>query len=178
VSERNGDAPSGPGRCPGCGLASQDPDLDHEYLATVACRRLYDQLAAYSLGRGRIEFVHQYVVDAYRAQHPPPAAPPISLAFALAGLHLSVDRGFSGAMVQRTHVAMARRRREWPRFTVPARMSTTTVAQILQSEPGDARDAAIRDWARSVWAAWAGAHTQVREMVGPYLADPPPRGRR
>jgi hypothetical protein len=40
-------------------------------------------------------------VDAYAAQHATPASKPITTAFALIGLFLFAERGFTGKQVQR-----------------------------------------------------------------------------
>ena len=54
--------------------------------------------------------LHQLTVDAYAAQHAPREVgvevPPISVAYALVGLHLALDRGLSGIEVRAAHQRM------------------------------------------------------------------------
>ena len=66
--------------CPGCGLSlnSNDLTLDSIYNASCACRKLYDELSAFTLSIGDSEFIHQLVVDSYAAQHTGPDVKPIT----------------------------------------------------------------------------------------------------
>jgi hypothetical protein len=87
----------------------------------VTEREAYDEISAYTLTHGSADFIHQHVVDAFAAQHAKPDGKPIGITFALAGLYLHVEKGFSGPSVQRAHMQMARQRR-WPRFVLPRRI--------------------------------------------------------
>jgi hypothetical protein len=57
--------------CPGCGLVL--PDQHHDppdrFNASGECWQLFSDLSCYSVGKQDAEFLHQYVVDAYEAQH-------------------------------------------------------------------------------------------------------------
>jgi Family of unknown function (DUF5946) len=79
---------------------------------TPAEREAYEELQCYSLSRSGAEFVHQHVVDAWAAQNAQEGVPPIGLTFALIGLCLHLERGFSGRQVQRAHMALGRRKRQ------------------------------------------------------------------
>jgi hypothetical protein len=57
---------------------------------------LYDQLSLYTLSHADPSFIHQHVVDAFAAQHADDRTKPITLTFALVGLYLHAERGFSG----------------------------------------------------------------------------------
>ena len=80
----------------------------------------YHELCGYTLGRGDAFFIHQHVVDAFAAQHADARSKPVSVAFALIGLYLHVEKQWSGRQVQRAHMALARHRRSWPVFSLPA----------------------------------------------------------
>src|SRR6185295_5352013 len=67
-------------------------------------RESYDALCCYTLERGDAAFIHQHVVDAFIAQNAGEHTKPIGLAFALIGLYLHLERGFSGKQVQRVHM--------------------------------------------------------------------------
>ena len=58
------------------------------------------ELAYYTLAHPDPEFIHQYIMDAYAAQHADEHSKPISIAFALAGLYLHLERGYSGWQVR------------------------------------------------------------------------------
>ena len=72
----------------------------------------YHELSAYTQTHGDLTFIHQHVVDAWAAQHAVEAGKSIGLTFALAGLYLHLERGFSGRQVQRAHMEMGRRKRQ------------------------------------------------------------------
>jgi uncharacterized protein DUF5946 len=74
---------------------------DDEPGASASCLSLMDELSSDTLGRGDADFIHQLLVDAYAAQHATPASKPITTAFALIGLFLFAERGFTGKQVQR-----------------------------------------------------------------------------
>jgi len=52
------------------------------------------------------------------AQHADTGTKPIGLTFALAGLYLHVECGFTGRHVQRAHMVMGERKRTWPAFVL------------------------------------------------------------
>ena len=172
--------------CPGCGLALPSPDgaMDPQYNASWACRQLCGEVAAYTLALGDAEFLHQLVVDAYMAQHVGPNVKPIGSAFALIGLLLTFERGYSGRQVQRAHMQLANRSKVWPRYE-PLAKALLTVQDVVQSAPGsgaqarstgvwaagsrlppgDARNVMIREWGKSVWDSWRPEHANVRALV-------------
>jgi Family of unknown function (DUF5946) len=130
-----------------------------------------NELSYYTLGHSDPRFIHQHLVDAYGAQHVRQSKSTIGAAFALAGLYLAVERALTGRQVQKMHMRMARRSKTWPQFVPPRDLGPITVADPLAAEPGPARDAALMDWAKSVWAAWAREQQRVREMVDPFLEN-------
>ena len=88
--------------CPGCGLILPGGvDLHGRSNASEACWQLYGEVAAHeaahvvALGR-----LHQLTVDTYGAQHAGRSAARIGVAFALIGLRLSLDEGWSGEEVR------------------------------------------------------------------------------
>ena len=67
----------------------------------------YDQLAAYTLGRGDAGFIHQHVVDAYAVKTGTDDTKPIRTAQAIIGLYLHAEHGLTGRQVQRVHHLLA-----------------------------------------------------------------------
>lgn len=114
----------------------------------------YHELSAYTLTHGDPRFIHQHVVDAWAAQSAAPTGKPISVTFALAGLYLHVERGFSGRQVQLAHMRMARKKQTWPHFDLPDRRGEMTAMDVLAVAAGPERDAAIDAWCASVWGAF------------------------
>jgi hypothetical protein len=153
-------------QCPGCGLLSNSADatLDEHLNASGACRALMHELTYYTLALADPYFIHQVAVDAYAAQHVGPQVKPISTAFALAGLYLVFERDFTGRQVQRVHMEMARRQKEWPRFERPAERRVMTVRDVVLSPDSD-KQAAIRAWAQQVWSLWKREEDRIAALL-------------
>ena len=126
---------------------------------------IYNALCCYTLEHGDPTFIHQYVVDAYMAQHADEHTKPIGITFALVGLYLHVVRGFSGKDVQRTHMTLAQRKRTWSTFALPRERGDVTVADVMAKAAGPDRDAAIDRWCVSVWNAYGDSHQAVIELL-------------
>jgi hypothetical protein len=131
----------------------------------VAEQRAHEELQCYTLARGDIAFIHQHVVDAWAAQHADASTKPIGLAFALVGLYLHVERGFSGREVQRIHMALSRRNNSWPSFPLPRERGAVTTVEVMAARAGDQRDRAIDAWCKSVWDAFSESHRAVAELL-------------
>ena len=131
----------------------------------ISHREAYDELCAYTLTHGDPAFIHQHVVDAFAAQNATDTSKAIGVAFALVGLYLLVEKGFSGRQVQRVHMQLARRKREWPRFTLPADRGGMTALDVMKLAEGPERDRAIHDWCATVWAAFAGEREKIVSLL-------------
>lgn len=128
-------------------------------------REAYEQLQCYTLAHGDPAFLHQYVVDAWAAQHADANTKPIALTFALVGLYLHLERGFTGRQVQRTHMALARHGRAWPSLPLPPERGAVTAIGVMTADAGPDRDRAIDTWCASVWDAFHEAHAEVAELL-------------
>ena len=62
-------------------------------------------------------------------------------------------------------MALASKGRSWPPFEPPQSRRTVTVADVLAVAAGEGRDAMLKQWARSVWAAWRKEHARVAELA-------------
>jgi hypothetical protein len=124
----------------------------------------YHELCAYTLTRGDAAFIHQHVVDAYAAQQADERSKPISLTFALVGLCLLVEHGWTGKQVQRAHMQLARQKHQWPAFTLPVERGSMTAVDVMREPEGPDRDRAIREWCVSVWAAFVDSRKTVIDL--------------
>jgi hypothetical protein len=127
----------------------------------------YDEVYAYTMTRPN--FILQHVVDANIAQRAPAMNPPqISVIFALAGLYLHVEKGFTGFQVQDAHRVMARTKRIWPDVIWPEDRGATTPALVLALPEGRVRDQGIDQWCRDVWSAFNANHRMIASLVAEF----------
>lgn len=164
----------GSSTCPGCGLLlpSSDWPVDPRRNASPACWHLYTTVTGHELSHVReLGGVHQLTVDAYSAQHAGQDVPPIGVAFALIGLYLTLDQGWSGSDVRAAHQDLASRFQTWPQFTPPAQRAPLTVAHVAGSPSPEEHASRVRAWAESVWQAWSAEHGRVRAWAAETLTD-------
>jgi hypothetical protein len=128
----------------------------------------YHELSAYTLTHGDADFIHQHVVDAFAAQRATPKSKPIGVTFALVGLYLYIERRCSGRQVQRVHMQLARRKRTWPAFVLPASRGVITPVDVMAAPPGPERDRAIHAWCASVWQAFSANRPVVVDLLRQY----------
>jgi len=80
----------------------------------------YNELSCYTLSHGDPSFIHQYIVDAYAAQYADEKSKPITVAFALVGIYLHIKKHYSGKEIQKAHMRLAKKKKQWPVFDLPA----------------------------------------------------------
>jgi hypothetical protein len=133
-------------------------------------QRAFHELTAWTLSLRDAEFVHQQVVDAWGAQHATEKSRPISVAFALIGLYLHLEKGFTGREVQSAHMRLAQPhgrgpgRKEWPSFKFPKERGRITAIDVMGA-PQEGRAEIIDLWCQSVWEAWKDSHAAIAECV-------------
>lgn len=129
----------------------------------------YNQLAYYTLAHPDPAFLHQLVVDAHTAQKAGEETKPIAIVFALIGLYLHLEKGYTGRQVQRAHMQLAKWPNTWVKPPLPAERGAIRISHVLATEPGPARDAIIERWCGSVWESWLESRPQIVEIAAKYL---------
>lgn len=125
-----------------------------------------NELSFYTLSHPDMTyFIHQYSVDAFHAQTADEHTKPIGLVFALLGLYLFLEKGYSGKQVQLAHMRLAQKKKIWPPIRLPEQRGDITVSGVLKSEPGTARDQMIKDWCASVWNAYLDSHSVIATLA-------------
>jgi hypothetical protein len=155
--------------CPGCGLIleSDSTDLDEKFNASKACRALYFDLTYYTLSLGDQYFIHQLAVDAYAASHSGENVKAISTTFAIIGLYLVWDRGFTGRQVQQAHIQLAQKNKFWPRISIPREKSAVRVIDVVTVPDMEKQDM-IKKWSKSVWEIWMPEKENIASMLAHY----------
>lgn len=129
----------------------------------------YNQLACYTLAHPDPAFLHQLVVDAHTAQTATEQTKPIAVVFALIGLYLHLEKGYTGRQVQRAHMQLAKWPNTWVKPPLPGEIGAIRISHVLAAEPGPARDATIERWCASVWESWHESRQQIVEVAKKYL---------
>lgn len=155
--------------CPGCGLRLYSPTegLDLNFNASIPCVEMYHKLTYYTLSLRDDNFVHQLAVDTYTAQHFGQQVKPIAITFALVGLYLVNEKGYSGKEVQEVHgrLANANTSKNWLYFPMPQKKASRTVKQVLEAP--DKLDMLYK-WSEAVWEIWKDQKGQIAELLKQY----------
>jgi Family of unknown function (DUF5946) len=160
--------------CPGCGLRMprRQGAVNTSYYNTSAeCWSVYTEVLGAEYGNVVLfGQVHQLTVDAYAVQHAGGPHPDKSLDLHLCGLYLVLEGGHRSpevpALLQRIASAVT----EWPRWPPPEDRGALTVCDVALADSAEAHADLVRDWASSVWRAWAGHHTAVADFLAQHLA--------
>jgi Family of unknown function (DUF5946) len=126
---------------------------------------LYNELACYTLSHQDSSFIHQHVVDAYGAQYASETTKTIQIVFALVGLYLHLEKGFTGRNVQKAHMQLAKRRKSWTRPCLPSNRGPIVISDVLAAPAGKQRDLLIHEWCTSVWNTWAMERDRIVTLV-------------
>lgn len=126
-------------------------------------RAAYDEIYVYAMGRPG--FILQHVVDAFVVQTATADTKPIAIVFGLAGLYLHVEKHFSGRQVQKAHMELGRKKREWRNLHLPNNRGRMTAADVMAANAGPERDGAIDDWCNCVWAACIASRETIVDLL-------------
>ncbi|MGB7859193.1 MAG: DUF5946 family protein, partial [Acidimicrobiia bacterium] len=96
----------------------------------------------------------------------------LGVAFALIGLRLSLDDGWSGNQVRDVHRSLAAMALDWPEFAVPEQPATMTIFDVALADSEEAHADLVTRWAGAVWASWRARHDDIETLISQYL----PRG--
>jgi len=125
----------------------------------------HEGLTYYVIDTGNVGFRLQHVVDGAAAETATAATKPITIVFALLGLYLYVEKGWSGAAIQKAHTHLARRKRAWPTILLPADRGAIRMTTVMDARAGEERDRMIERWCESIWQAYRGSHDQIRALA-------------
>jgi L,D-peptidoglycan transpeptidase YkuD (ErfK/YbiS/YcfS/YnhG family) len=129
----------------------------------------YNELSFYTLSHPSMDFIHQEVVDAWAAQTADVNTKPVKITFALIGLYLYLEKGYTGKEVQQAHMMLAKNRKDWLKFELPKERGSLSVSDVLKEEPGPNRDLAIKKWCEEVWKAYSDSRDKIIDLVNQEL---------
>lgn len=134
----------------------------------ASSQEVYNELSSYTLTHSDPSFIHQHLVDTFAAQTADEYTKPIKILFALIGLYLYLEKGYTGKQVQLAHMKIAKRKTEYPTFVLPKAKGSITAIDVWKSTPGEERDQLISEWCACVWKAYEGSHKQVADYLNKY----------
>lgn len=167
-ADQGGQEPgAGSSACVGCGAAL--PDVEgpvHPYLqSSPACWAAYSEVLAREYADpGLFQSVHRLTVDTYAAQHPGQPSPQAirSVALHLVGLCTVIADGGDPAWAGRIIREGAANKRRFTWLQPPTPRGVLTVADVGRAVGAGEHERRVRQWASSVWDAWAPHHATVR----------------
>lgn len=125
----------------------------------------FNQLMLYTLSLHDKDFTHQHVVDVFAAQNADSKTKPVKIFFALAGLYLLIEKGYTGRQVQLAHQAMSAKTKNFVTIDLPATRGEISVTDVLNEQEGEKRILMIRKWCNSVWSAYSHEHKKIAEAT-------------
>lgn len=126
----------------------------------------FHELSFYTLAHhDKAYFIHQHVVDAFKAQTADRDTKPIGLTFALIGLFLYLEKGYTGKQVQLAHMQLAKNKRNWTILELPRERGNIMVTDVLKANPGLERDLMIKKWCESVWDTYKLWHQEIANLA-------------
>ena len=108
-------------------------------------------------------------MDTYAAQHSGLNVKPITTAFALIGLYLTFERGYTGKEVQRAHMILGKVHRQWSLINPPKEKAALTVLNVVLGLTEEIYREHINAWGKSVWLLWSPQHENIGKLVEMYL---------
>lgn len=158
-------------QCPGCAVVLPDkPDLpDSRLNASRECWYLFCRLSEKTIYSYDRDFIHQLAIDTYEAQHGGGKTKNISTAFGLIGLYLALEKKYNGREVQKAHIVLANRTKDWPRFDPPTHNFEITIKDVLEPKNEKKLNGLIRLWADSTWKSWTTERDNIIRLVDKFL---------
>ena len=167
--------------CPGCGarfFAGSAVLAGHEaYNASPECWHTYGALTSFIAAHpAELAVWQQSAVDAFTLQHLTSVMPPIRQAFALNGLYLVFELGFTGLQARAAHSHLANTVRNWTAYDRAGAVGELTVSDVSIGSVDHCVDD-MASWGRTVWDAWDDVHEEVAEATDRQLSGwhPPAR---
>lgn len=159
---------TGPVGCPGCGLLHVATGLDRpqDLFASGECADQYAAAVSCFYSDPGLVPLRQYVVDAYACQHPLATTRRgvQTTALCLMTLDLVLERGLNVALGSALHQEMMRKRPDvFVALAAPNLRTALTYRHLSAAPSQPAWGERAREWAQSVWDAWAEHHGQVRQ---------------
>ena len=126
---------------------------------------LYNELAYYTLSHKGKDFIHQHIVDAFAIQTANEHTKPIKITYALIGIYLHIEKGYTGKQVQMAHVEMSKKSKVFPQIILPTNRGEISIADVLKITNPEERDKQIHGWCASIWKAFTTKQELIKDIT-------------
>ena len=128
----------------------------------------FNELSFYTLSHTDSNyFIHQLIVDAYTAQNADENTKTISLVFAVVGLYLLIEKGYTGRQIQEAHITLSKHKEFLPEIELPTKRGGITIINVLDNETN--RDDMIKQWCAAVWEVYKPSKEVIEKYCKEYL---------
>jgi len=162
-------------KCPSCkGLYMEFDGPTHSYMASSAgCWQAYSELLAKEYSDLKYWENHRLTVDSYAVQHPGVESKQSiqSVAVHLVSLCLVLENNISQSYATESLKKLTSYQFHW--LIPPTDMGQINVNTVLIAQDHVSHNAAVKDWAHSVWRCWKEHHQTVRKWAR-FVCDTPP----
>lgn len=155
--------------CIGCGALV--PDVDgptHRYVgATAGCWAIFNAVSVRHYENPALGAVHQFLVDAYMAQHPGTPSPQSiqSVTVHLISLCLAFDHGYDPIKRIAALTFATRWRADFVWLTPPTSLGSLTILDVHDAQEIAAQIVVTQAYACAVWTAWSVYHETIRRWA-------------
>ncbi len=155
--------------CIGCG--GMVPNIEgptHRYMeSSPGCWQLYGEVLSLEYSDRAFATWHRLTVDAYAVQHPGHESRQTkqSVCVHLMSLCLVLEHGADTVHATRAIGEAVKQKDRYIWLVPPASLGDITVANVAPIATAQEHVRAVREWAKSAWAAWAPYHDLVRGWV-------------
>ena len=132
----------------------------------TGCQRLFDEVVAREFGYYRGGKIHRLTVDAYRLQHPEEYMQSgKSFVAHLTGLCAAIEFEDSLEVIRVVQKWLSRNPVIDRPTLLPDRRGNLTIIYIHSAANAEEHTKRVREWAHSVWSAWAEHHDLARQLI-------------
>ena len=138
----------------------------------VGCQRLFEEALVLDYSDYRYAKAHRLLVDAYSLQHPDTyMRSGKSFAAHLTGMRAALEHEDQQAINQAAQQWLNGAQRIDKPARLPEQRGDLTITHIRGALDAEDHNRRVREWARSVWEAWAEYHELARQWISEATQD-------
>ncbi|MDX6272523.1 MAG: hypothetical protein QOD28_3746 [Acidobacteriota bacterium] len=144
--------------CEDCGAAVSE--------GKPGCLKMFEEMIAREFSDYRYGRIHRLTVDAYALQHPEPyMRSGKSFAAHLTGVCAALEYEDAPAINQAVQKWLSRNPAIDKPSQLPRHRGQLTITYVHEAGDAEEHNRRVREWARSVWLAWAEFHDPAKQLI-------------